>query len=79
MKNGHYQERMRGIYAYISDNLYLNRPDVEIKGEKFNSAILFGLLSGLNGGKELIIGEPGLGKAVFSVSSFMDVLPPLCQ
>ena len=62
MKNGHYQERMRGIYAYISDNLYLNRPDVEIKGEKFNSAILFGLLSGLNGGKELIIGEPGLGK-----------------
>jgi hypothetical protein len=23
-------------------------------------------------------GEPGLGKAVFSVSSFMDVLPPLC-
>jgi hypothetical protein len=24
-------------------------------------------------------GEPGLGKAVFSVSSFMDVLPPLCQ
>ncbi len=24
-------------------------------------------------------GEPGLGKAVFSVSSFMDVLPPLCH
>jgi hypothetical protein len=23
-------------------------------------------------------GDPGLGKAVFSVSSFMDVLPPLC-
>lgn len=23
-------------------------------------------------------GEPGLGKAVFSVSSFMDVLPPVC-
>ena len=23
-------------------------------------------------------GEPGLGKAVFSVSSFMDVIPPLC-
>ncbi|RLB07189.1 MAG: hypothetical protein DRG50_03580 [Deltaproteobacteria bacterium] len=62
MENGHYQERIRGIYGYISENLYLNRPDIEIKGEKFNSALLFGLLTGLNGGKELIVGEPGLGK-----------------
>lgn len=62
MKNGHYREMIRGIYNYISDNLYFNRPDIEIKGEKFNSALLFSLLTSLNGGKELIIGEPGLGK-----------------
>ena len=62
MKNGHYQERIRRIYNYIADTLYFNRPDIEIKGEKFNAALLFGLFTGLNGGKELIIGEPGLGK-----------------
>ncbi len=62
MKNGHYRKRIRGIYEYISDTLYFNRPDIEIKGERFNSTILFGLLTSLNGGKELIIGEPGLGK-----------------
>ncbi|MBW2038487.1 MAG: AAA family ATPase [Deltaproteobacteria bacterium] len=62
MKNGYYQERIRDIYGYISDNLYLNRPDIDIKGERFNSTLLFCLLTGLNGGKELIIGEPGLGK-----------------
>jgi hypothetical protein len=62
VKNGYYQERIRAIYNYIADNLYFNRPDIEIKGEKFNSALLFGLFTGINGGKELIIGEPGLGK-----------------
>ena len=62
MKNGYYQTRIRGIYSYISNNLYLNRPDIEIKGEYFNSTLLFSLLTGLNRGKELIIGEPGLGK-----------------
>jgi hypothetical protein len=62
MQNGHYQKRIRDIYNYISDNLYLNRPDIEVKGERLNSALLFGLLTGLSGGKQLIIGEPGLGK-----------------
>ena len=62
MKNGSYQTRIRDIYAYISDNLYFNRPDIEIKGEQFNSTLLFGLLTGITRGKELIIGEPGLGK-----------------
>jgi Mg-chelatase subunit ChlI len=53
---------VRGLYDFISDNLYLNRPDLEVEGEKFNSALLFSLLTALIGGKELIIGEPGLGK-----------------
>jgi len=57
-----YQERVREIYRFISDNFYLNRPDLEVKGERYNSALLFGILTALYGGKELIIGEPGLGK-----------------
>jgi hypothetical protein len=60
-KNG-YQKQVRNIYRFISDHLYFNRTDTEIKGEEFNSAVLFSLLTGLQTGKELIIGEPGLGK-----------------
>ncbi len=60
-KNG-YQKQVMSIYRFINDRLYYNRPDIEIKGEPYNSTILFSLLTGLTGGKELIIGEPGLGK-----------------
>ncbi len=60
-KNG-YQKQVMEIYQFIGDHLYFNRPDIEIKGEPYNSAILFSLLTGLTKGKELIIGEPGLGK-----------------
>jgi len=61
-KNGILRETVREIYEYISENLYFNRPDLEIKGERFNAGLLMGLLTGLSQGKELIIGEPGLGK-----------------
>jgi hypothetical protein len=60
-KNG-YQKQAMGIYRFISEHLYFNRPDMVIKGERFNSAILLSLITGLKKGKELIIGEPGLGK-----------------
>ncbi|MEJ2725474.1 MAG: AAA family ATPase [Deltaproteobacteria bacterium] len=60
--NGSLREKVRGIYGYIQENLYLNRPDMEMKGEQFNAALLMSLLTGLSQGKELIIGEPGLGK-----------------
>jgi len=60
-KNG-YQQQVKEIYRFISEHLYLNRPDMEVKGERFNSTLLFSILTGLKGGKELIIGEPGLGK-----------------
>jgi MoxR-like ATPase len=61
-KNGNLREAVWDIYDYIRENLYLNRPDMEIKGVQFNSALLLSLLTGLCQGKELIIGEPGLGK-----------------
>ena len=60
--NNGLREKVWAIYDYIQDNLYLNRPDIEIKGKKFNSALLLSLLTALSQGKELIIGEPGLGK-----------------
>src|SRR4030042_1509271 len=60
-KNG-YQKQVKEIYQFINDHLYFNRPDIEIKGERYNSTILFSLLTSLPKGKELIIGEPGLGK-----------------
>jgi len=53
---------IRALYDFIGEHLYLNRPDLEVGGEKFNSTLLLSLLTALVGGKELIIGEPGLGK-----------------
>ena len=53
---------VRALYDFISEHLYLNRPDLEVGGEKLNSTLLLSLLTALLGGKELVIGEPGLGK-----------------
>ncbi len=57
-----YQRTVRALYSFISEHLYLGRPDLEVGGEKLNSTLLLSLLTALVGGKELIIGEPGLGK-----------------
>ena len=61
-KNGDLREMVLEIYNFLSESLYLSRPDIEINGFKFNSALLMSLLTGLCQGKELIVGEPGLGK-----------------
>jgi MoxR-like ATPase len=61
-ENGALRKKVGEIYDYIQENLYLNRPDIEVKGVQFNSALMMSLLTGLCQGKELIIGEPGLGK-----------------
>nr|HID59372.1 hypothetical protein [Desulfobacterales bacterium] len=61
-ENGTLRERVLEIYKYIEEHFYLNRPDIDVKGAAFNSALLMSLLTGLCQGKELIIGEPGLGK-----------------
>jgi len=60
--NGALREKVEQIYGFIQERLYLNRPDMEINGFQFNSALLMSLLTGLSQGKQLIIGEPGLGK-----------------
>jgi len=61
-ENGDHRQKVRAIYKFIWDNLYVNRPDMLVGEEAFNSALLFSMLTALNRGKELIIGEPGLGK-----------------
>ncbi|MBK34000.1 MAG: hypothetical protein CME26_00535 [Gemmatimonadetes bacterium] len=53
---------VRDILSYVEDHLYYNRPDLEIGGERFNASLLMSVLTGLVGGKALIVGEPGLGK-----------------
>ncbi len=53
---------LKNIYDFISDHLYFYRPDLEISGEKYNSTLLFSLLTAILQGKQLIVGEPGLGK-----------------
>ncbi len=53
---------VRDLYDFIGEHLYLNRPDLDLGGDKLNSTLLLSLMTGLIGGKALIIGEPGLGK-----------------
>ncbi len=60
--DGVYQGKVKAIYQFIEENLYFNRPDIELDGDRFNTSLLFGLLTALTKGKELIIGEPGVGK-----------------
>jgi len=75
-KNG-LRETVLDIYEHIQKNLYFNRPDMEVKGIPFNSALLLSLLTGLCEGNELIIGEPGLGKTTSAeyVSAFLYRFP----
>jgi MoxR-like ATPase len=75
-KNG-FRKQVFDIYQFINDHLYFNRPDLEIKGERYNSVILFSLLTALKEGKELIIGEPGLGKTTSAefISSLIYQIP----
>ena len=56
------QTTVRDILTFIQDRLYFNRADLEIEGQKHNAALLLSTLTGLLGGKILIVGEPGLGK-----------------
>jgi len=56
------QSKVRGLQERIGDDFYLNRPDFEVNGERYNSALLFGTLTELNRGNMLLFGEYGGGK-----------------
>ena len=62
MKNKMILQKVWDIYRFIQENLYLNRPDMRIGEDSFNSTLLLGIITALSQGKELIMGEPGLGK-----------------
>ena len=69
--------KIRDMYAFISERLYFNRPDLSVQGESANATLLLSLLTALIGGKALIIGEPGLGKTTAAeyICSLLYCLP----
>jgi len=71
------KEKIRKMYEFISEELYLCMPDMEVSGEQFNSTLLFEILSCLNDGKQMLMGEYGLGKTTSSeqVISLLELLP----
>ena len=60
------QNLVRDIYKFIYDNLYYNIDDIVIKEENFNSSLLMSVFTAIVSGKQLIVGEPGLGKTTTS-------------
>ncbi len=60
------REKVRKLYDFIAENLYLCMPDIEVNGEQFNSTLIFEVLSCLNHGKQMLFGEYGLGKTTSS-------------
>ncbi|MBW3020259.1 AAA family ATPase [Candidatus Woesearchaeota archaeon] len=70
-------EKIKQMYNFISENLYLCMPDMRVQGDNFNSTLIFEMLSCLNNGKQLLFGEYGLGKTTSAelVSSLIDCIP----
>lgn len=60
------QEKVWNIYSYIKDNVYLCKSDMTVDDIRLNSALLFGVMTSLVNGKQLIYGEYGLGKTTSS-------------
>ncbi|GIU69703.1 MAG: hypothetical protein KatS3mg002_0939 [Candidatus Woesearchaeota archaeon] len=60
------QQKVWNIYSYIKDNVYLCRSDIVIDNYPINSTLLFGIMTSLVNGKQLIYGEYGLGKTTSS-------------
>lgn len=56
------QDKVTELYNRIRTDFYLCRDDLFISGGKYNSALLFGVLTELNKGKQLLFGEYGGGK-----------------
>ncbi|MBW3015568.1 AAA family ATPase [Candidatus Woesearchaeota archaeon] len=71
------RDKINQIYDFTKENLYLCLPDIEVDGKKYNSTLLFEMLTSLVNGKHLIKGEYGLGKTTSaeSIISLMHSLP----
>ncbi len=55
-------KQIEELYSFVGENLYFNIPDIEVQEKRYNSTLLLSFITALVGGKELIVGEPGLGK-----------------
>ena len=56
------QDKVKGLYDRIRSDFYLCRDDLPVGKDKFNSALLFGVLTELNRGNQILFGEYGGGK-----------------
>lgn len=61
-KSKELQGKVHNLYDKIKNDLYLCRDDLTVSGEQYNSALLFGVLTQLNKGNQLLFGEYGGGK-----------------
>ena len=41
MDNGSHRQTVRHLYDFIQSHLYFSRPDLQVKRERFNSTLLF--------------------------------------
>lgn len=61
-KSKNLQDKVKNLYSQVKGNFYLCRDDLTIGSDSYNSALLFGALTELNRGKQLLFGEYGGGK-----------------
>jgi MoxR-like ATPase len=71
------QQKIKGMYEFVKDNLYFCLDDIAIGEDTFNSTLIFEFLTHLNKGKQMLFGEYGLGKTTSSenVTALMEGLP----
>ncbi len=71
--------KFKEIYSYIKKNIHFCNNDFLLKKERYNTAILTGMLTSLVNGKMIYVGEYGQGKTTLSevISSLMFSTPPL--
>ena len=56
------QSKVLDLYKVIKERFYLGRDDLEVGGDRYNSSLLFGVMTELNSGNQLLFGEYGGGK-----------------
>lgn len=72
-----YQDRVREIYDVVTEDFFLSNRRMRVNGEAYEPVALFGTLTALLNGKELIGGHFGRGKTTSSeaLSALMYGLP----
>ena len=71
------RDKVIGLYDGIKKDFYLCRDDLNVSGQSYNSALLFGVLTELNKGNQLLFGEYGGGKTTSAeyLNSLFNGLP----